>query len=150
MPESPTLFINQKVNELLKKGETIINLSIGEPDFDTFPHVKEAAVKAVKTRKKRAKKESEDTSRAATRPVHPSTSESSQNRSGLSVRASSSPDKLTETSSSNPESAVTSSAISRRERKVRLGFPVQMMVSESESWAVRFVPTQRRPSSPTM
>jgi aspartate aminotransferase len=48
MPESPTLSVNQKANELIKKGETIINLSIGDPDFDAFPHVKDAAIRAIK------------------------------------------------------------------------------------------------------
>ena len=48
MPESPTLFVNQKANELIKKGERVINLSIGDPDFDTFPHVKEAAIKVIR------------------------------------------------------------------------------------------------------
>ncbi len=48
MPESPTLSVNQKVSELIKTGEMVINLSIGDPDFDAFPHVKDAAIRAIR------------------------------------------------------------------------------------------------------
>lgn len=45
---SPTLAITQKANELKAKGEKIISLSVGEPDFDTPEHVKQQAIKAIK------------------------------------------------------------------------------------------------------
>lgn len=44
---SITLGISSKVKELKAKGETIINLSIGEPDFLTPDKVKEAGKKAI-------------------------------------------------------------------------------------------------------
>tara|TARA_B100000579_G_C22835120_1_gene858257 strand:+ start:479 stop:1681 length:1203 start_codon:yes stop_codon:yes gene_type:complete len=45
---SPTMVITAKARELKSKGENIISLSSGEPDFDTPDHIKEAAVKAIK------------------------------------------------------------------------------------------------------
>src|SRR3990167_11130027 len=46
--DSPTIAINTKANELKASGKKIINMSIGEPDFDTPAHIKEAAIKAIK------------------------------------------------------------------------------------------------------
>ena len=44
---SATLAMSQKSQELKAQGLDIINLSVGEPDFDTPDHIKEAAKQAV-------------------------------------------------------------------------------------------------------
>lgn len=44
---SETLAMSQKSNELKAQGIDVINLSVGEPDFFTPNHIKEAAKKAV-------------------------------------------------------------------------------------------------------
>ncbi|MDR0894502.1 MAG: pyridoxal phosphate-dependent aminotransferase [Prevotellaceae bacterium] len=44
---SATLAMSQKSAELKAQGIDVINLSVGEPDFDTPDHVKEAAKKAI-------------------------------------------------------------------------------------------------------
>ncbi|WP_243349970.1 pyridoxal phosphate-dependent aminotransferase [Parabacteroides sp. FAFU027] len=44
---SETLAMSQKSNELKAQGFDVINLSVGEPDFTTPEHIKEAAKKAV-------------------------------------------------------------------------------------------------------
>ncbi len=44
---SPTLAVASRAEELQAEGKPIINLSIGEPDFDTPLHIKEAAIKAL-------------------------------------------------------------------------------------------------------
>ena len=44
---SATLAMSQKSAELKAQGVDIINLSVGEPDFNTPDHIKEAAKKAV-------------------------------------------------------------------------------------------------------
>jgi aspartate aminotransferase len=44
---SETLAMSQKSNELKAKGFDVINLSVGEPDFNTPDHIKEAAKQAV-------------------------------------------------------------------------------------------------------
>ena len=44
---SQTLAMSQKSNELKAQGIDIINMSVGEPDFNTPDHIKEAAKKAV-------------------------------------------------------------------------------------------------------
>lgn len=44
---SETLAMSQKSNELKAQGVNVINLSVGEPDFFTPDHVKEAAKKAI-------------------------------------------------------------------------------------------------------
>lgn len=44
---SATLAMSQKSNELKAQGIDIINLSVGEPDFNTPEHIKEAAKKAI-------------------------------------------------------------------------------------------------------
>lgn len=44
---SETLAMSQKSNELKAKGFDVINLSVGEPDFFTPDHIKEAAKKAI-------------------------------------------------------------------------------------------------------
>ena len=40
---SATLAMSQKSNELKAQGVDVINLSVGEPDFNTPDHIKEAA-----------------------------------------------------------------------------------------------------------
>ena len=44
---SATIAVSTKARELLAKGRDIITLSQGEPDFDTPPNVKQAAIKAL-------------------------------------------------------------------------------------------------------
>ena len=44
---SATLAMSQKSNELKAQGVDVINLSVGEPDFNTPDHIKEAAKKAI-------------------------------------------------------------------------------------------------------
>lgn len=44
---SATLAMSQKSNELKAQGVDVINLSVGEPDFNTPAHIKEAAKKAI-------------------------------------------------------------------------------------------------------
>lgn len=44
---SQTLAMSQKSNELKAQGVDVINLSVGEPDFNTPDHIKAAAVKAI-------------------------------------------------------------------------------------------------------
>lgn len=44
---SETLAMSQKSNELKAQGFDVINLSVGEPDFNTPDHIKEAAKNAV-------------------------------------------------------------------------------------------------------
>ncbi|MDE6541090.1 MAG: pyridoxal phosphate-dependent aminotransferase [Muribaculaceae bacterium] len=44
---SQTLAMSQRSQELRAEGVDVINLSVGEPDFDTPAHIKEAAVKAI-------------------------------------------------------------------------------------------------------
>ncbi|RDI48833.1 pyridoxal phosphate-dependent aminotransferase [Aquicella lusitana] len=45
---SPTLAISARAEELAAQGKNMISLSIGEPDFDTPEHIKEAAIKAIR------------------------------------------------------------------------------------------------------
>ena len=42
---SATIAMNQKGRELKEKGVDVINLSVGEPDFMTPEHIREAAKK---------------------------------------------------------------------------------------------------------
>lgn len=44
---SPTIAVAARAEELQAEGKPIISLSIGEPDFDTPLHIKEAAIKAI-------------------------------------------------------------------------------------------------------
>jgi aspartate aminotransferase len=48
LSESATIAMSRKSRELQKKGIDIINLSLGEPDFDTPDFIKEAAVEGMK------------------------------------------------------------------------------------------------------
>ncbi|MCF0159575.1 MAG: pyridoxal phosphate-dependent aminotransferase [Bacteroidaceae bacterium] len=47
LAQSQTLLMSQKSQELKAQGIDVINLSVGEPDFNTPDHIKEAAKKAV-------------------------------------------------------------------------------------------------------
>ena len=47
LSESETLVMSQKSAELKAQGVDVINLSVGEPDFATPNHIKEAAKKAI-------------------------------------------------------------------------------------------------------
>ncbi len=47
MSESATIKMAQLGRELKAEGKDIINLSLGEPDFDTPRHIKEAGIKAI-------------------------------------------------------------------------------------------------------
>lgn len=45
---SPTLAVAARAEALQTQGKPILNLSIGEPDFDTPQHIKEAAIQAIR------------------------------------------------------------------------------------------------------
>lgn len=45
---SATLALNTKIKQMIKSGKDIINLTIGEPDFDTPEHIKRAAIDAIR------------------------------------------------------------------------------------------------------
>jgi len=45
---SATLAMNAKAKEMKAKGVDVISFSVGEPDFDTPEHIKEAAIRALK------------------------------------------------------------------------------------------------------
>lgn len=44
---SPTLAITARAAALRAEGQNIISMSVGEPDFDTPEHIKQAAIKAI-------------------------------------------------------------------------------------------------------
>ena len=44
---SATIAVTQKARELQQKGENVIGLGAGEPDFDTPENIKQAAIKAI-------------------------------------------------------------------------------------------------------
>jgi aspartate aminotransferase len=44
---SPTLAVSSRAIELKASGKDIIDLGVGEPDFDTPQHIKEAAIQAI-------------------------------------------------------------------------------------------------------
>lgn len=48
---SPTLAVNSKAADLKAQGKDIISLSVGEPDFDTPEHIKQAAIAAIEAGK---------------------------------------------------------------------------------------------------
>ncbi|MCX7673162.1 MAG: pyridoxal phosphate-dependent aminotransferase [Thiobacillaceae bacterium] len=45
---SPTLAISARAAQLKAQGRDIINLGVGEPDFDTPEHIKQAAIEAIR------------------------------------------------------------------------------------------------------
>lgn len=51
MSPSATMAMNQKTREMKAKGIDVINLSVGEPDFNTPDHIKEAGIKAIENNK---------------------------------------------------------------------------------------------------
>ncbi|CAI2798222.1 MULTISPECIES: aspartate transaminase [Pseudomonas] len=44
---SPSSAASDRANELRRQGQSIINLVVGEPDFDTPPHIRQAASAAI-------------------------------------------------------------------------------------------------------
>lgn len=48
---SPTLAVNAKAQQLAAQGKDIIALGVGEPDFDTPKHIKQAAIQAIEAGK---------------------------------------------------------------------------------------------------
>jgi aspartate aminotransferase len=44
---SATIAMNQRSKDLQNQGVDVINLSVGEPDFNSPDHIKEAAKKAI-------------------------------------------------------------------------------------------------------
>ena len=48
LSQSATLAMSQKCWEMQAQGIDVVNLSIGEPDFDTPMHIKEAAKAAAR------------------------------------------------------------------------------------------------------
>ena len=44
---SPTMAMDAKAKAMVRSGIDVINLSVGEPDFDTPAHIKEAAIAAI-------------------------------------------------------------------------------------------------------
>ena len=48
LENSQTLEMSQKSRDLQAQGIDVINLSVGEPDFNTPDHIKEAAIQAIK------------------------------------------------------------------------------------------------------
>ena len=47
LSESQTIAMSQRSRELKSSGKDIINLSVGQPDFHTPDHIKEAAIQAI-------------------------------------------------------------------------------------------------------
>jgi aspartate aminotransferase len=45
---SPTVAMNTKAMEMAAAGEDVIGLAVGEPDFDTPDHIKEAGIEAIR------------------------------------------------------------------------------------------------------
>jgi aspartate aminotransferase len=45
---SPTLAIDAKAKAMKSQGIDVVNFGVGEPDFDTPEHIKEAAIKAIR------------------------------------------------------------------------------------------------------
>lgn len=49
IPVSQTLVIEARAKELKSQGADIISFTVGEPDFDTPSHIKDAAIEAIKS-----------------------------------------------------------------------------------------------------
>ena len=45
---SPTIAMDSKAKEMKARGVDVINFGVGEPDFDTPEHIKDAAIRALK------------------------------------------------------------------------------------------------------
>ena len=48
MKPSPILMLAAKANEMKAAGQDVISLTVGEPDWETFEHVKEAAIASIR------------------------------------------------------------------------------------------------------
>jgi len=48
IPPSATLALNAKANQLQAQGVDVVNFGVGEPDFETPEHIKEAAIRAIR------------------------------------------------------------------------------------------------------
>ena len=46
---SPTIAMSSLATQMKSEGSDIISLSAGEPDFDTPDHIKNAAIKAIRS-----------------------------------------------------------------------------------------------------
>lgn len=44
---SPTLSIDAKAKQMMARGVDVVNFGVGEPDFDTPDHIKQAAIEAI-------------------------------------------------------------------------------------------------------
>lgn len=44
---APIFELSARINKLMSAGKDIINLTLGEPDFDTPKNIKEGAIKAI-------------------------------------------------------------------------------------------------------
>ena len=49
--KSPTIAMNDKAKQLAAEGKSVIGLAGGEPDFDTPPHIVEAASQSAARRR---------------------------------------------------------------------------------------------------
>jgi aspartate aminotransferase len=47
MSPSPTMAIDAKSKQLMAEGIDVVNFSVGEPDFDTPDHIKQAGIRAI-------------------------------------------------------------------------------------------------------
>lgn len=47
LAESQTLAMARRVNQMRQQGEDIVSMTLGEPDFDTPIHIKQAALQAI-------------------------------------------------------------------------------------------------------
>ena len=48
MKPSATIALTQMARDLKSQGKDVISLALGEPDFDTPDHIKEAAIDAIR------------------------------------------------------------------------------------------------------
>ena len=46
---SPTIAMSSLATQMKSEGRNVISLSAGEPDFDTPEHIKNAAIKAIRS-----------------------------------------------------------------------------------------------------
>jgi aspartate aminotransferase len=46
--ESPTLALDAKTKKLISEGVDVVSFGVGEPDFDTPDHIKDAAIEAIR------------------------------------------------------------------------------------------------------
>lgn len=82
---SPTSAAAQRVRELKAKGKDIVDLTIGEPDFDTPTHIKAAAIDAIN------RGETKYTSVNGILPLREAICEKMQHRTGIAYT----PDQIT-------------------------------------------------------